>query len=84
MASDSRMSERVVREIYLRGFEIVVIKAEPWSIMTSYNRKNGMKTAESFDLLTGILREEWGYKCLVMADWEQDLKMIEKLMLEME
>ena len=37
--------------------------------MTSYNRMNGMKTAESYDLLTGILREEWGYKCLVMADW---------------
>ena len=69
LASDSRMAERVAREIYLKGFEIAIKKGNPWSIMTSYNRINGMKTAESFDLLTGILREEWGYKGLVMTDW---------------
>ena len=69
LASDSRMAERVAREIYLKGFEIAVKKGEPWSIMTSYNRMNGMKTAESYDLLTGILRNEWGYKGLVMTDW---------------
>jgi hypothetical protein len=63
------MAERVAREIYLKSFEIAVKKAEPWSIMSSYNRINGMKTAESYDLLTGILRDEWGYKGLVMTDW---------------
>ena len=68
-ASDSRMAERVAREIYLKGFEIAVKKAEPWSIMTSYNRINGIKTDSNYDLLTGILREEWGYKGLVMTDW---------------
>ena len=69
LASDSRMAERVAREIYLKGFEIAVKKGEAWSIMSSYNRINGMKTAESYDLLTGILRDEWGYKGLVMTDW---------------
>ena len=68
-ASDSRMAERVAREIYLKGFEIAVKKGDPWSIMTSYNRINGVKTDSSYDLLTGILREEWGYKGLVMTDW---------------
>ena len=69
LASDSRMAERVAREIYLKGFEIAVKKSDPWSIMTSYNRFNGMHTSESYDLLTGILRDEWGYKGLVMTDW---------------
>ena len=69
LASDSRMAERVAREIYLKGFEIAIKKADPWSLMTSYNRINGMKTAESYDLLIGILRDEWDYKGLVMTDW---------------
>ena len=69
LASDSRMAERVAREIYLKGFEIAIKKGKPWSLMTSYNRINGMKTSESYDLLTGILRDEWGYDGLVMTDW---------------
>jgi beta-glucosidase len=69
LASDSRMAERVAREIYLKGFEIAVKEGKPWSIMTSYNRINSMKTAESYDLLTGILRDEWKYDGLVMTDW---------------
>jgi beta-glucosidase len=69
LASDSRMAERVAREIYLKGFEIAVKEGKPWSIMTSYNRMNSMKTAESYDLLTGILRQEWEYDGLVMTDW---------------
>ena len=74
LASDSRMAERVAREIYLKGFEIAVKEGKPWSIMTSYNRINSMKTAESYDLLTGILRGEWGYDGLVMTDWSTKSK----------
>ena len=69
LSCDSRMAERVAREIYLKGFEIAVKEGHPWSIMTSYNRMNSMKTSESYDLLTGILREEWKYDGLVMTDW---------------
>ena len=70
LASDSRMAERTAREIYLKGFEIAIKEAKPWSIMSSYNRINSMKTAESYDLLTEILRNEWGYEGLVMTDWD--------------
>ena len=69
LASDSRMAERVAREIYLKGFEIAVKEGNAWSIMTSYNRINSMKTAESNDLLTGILRNEWKFDGLIMTDW---------------
>ena len=70
LASDSRMAERTAREIYLKGFEIAVKEGKPWSIMSSYNRMNSMKTAESYDLLTEILRKEWGFEGLVMTDWD--------------
>ncbi|MCQ2818948.1 MAG: glycoside hydrolase family 3 C-terminal domain-containing protein [archaeon] len=74
LASDSRVAERVAREIYLKGFEIAVKDGKAWSLMTSYNRVNGMKTAESYDLLTGILRNEWGFDGLVMTDWGTNSK----------
>ena len=74
LSSDSRVSERVMREIYLKGFEIAIKEGNPWSLMTSYNRINGMKASESYDLLTGILREEWKYEGLVMTDWDNRSK----------
>ena len=69
MGVDSRVSEKALREIYLRGFEIAVKKSSPLAIMTSYNLVNGVHAAANYELCTTVAREEWGFQGLIMSDW---------------
>jgi len=70
IAVDAIISERALREIYLRGFEIALKESDPWTLMASYNSVNGALATENYDLLTTIARNDWNYKGIIMSDWE--------------
>lgn len=67
---DAVISERALREIYLKGFEIAIKESDPWTLMAAYNSVNGALATENSDLLTTIARNDWNYKGIIMSDWE--------------
>ncbi len=79
MTVDAVVDQRALREIYLAGFERVVRKARPWTVMCSYNRLDGLHASQNRRLLTGILREEWGFEGLVVSDWGATVERVKAL-----
>jgi beta-glucosidase len=80
LSIDVIVDERALREIYLAGFEHAVKAAQPWTVMAAYSRLNGTYCCEHEELLTGILREEWGFRGLVVSDWGAVNRRVEGLM----
>lgn len=76
---DARVSPRTLREIYLKPFEIAVKESQPWTIMTSYNKLNGTYTSQRADLVTSVLRNEWGFEGMVMTDWHGGIDAVEQV-----
>ena len=79
LKSNSRVSAKALREIYMKGFEIAVKDSNPWAIMSSYNLVNNIKVCESYELITDIPRNEWGWDGAFFTDWWNDSKHIEEL-----
>ncbi len=79
--SDSRISERALREIYLKGFEICVKEADPWVMMASYNLINGRRCCESYEQMQCILRNEWGYNGMLTSDWHTPGDVVERALI---
>jgi beta-glucosidase len=77
--ASSNLDERTLREIYLPAFEAAVREAQPWTVMCSYNRINGVYASQNYHLLTEILRDEWGYEGLVVSDWDANHTIFESV-----
>lgn len=76
---DAIISERALREIYLRGFEYAIKESNPWTLMASYNSINGNLATQNYDLITKIAREDWGYEGIIMSDWEAGNDPVEQI-----
>lgn len=79
LKSNSRVSERALREIYMKGFELAVKEANPWAIMSSYNHVNGIKACESEELITDVPRNEWHWDGVFATDWWNDSNHVREL-----